>query len=142
MLDLYYLLLDTLRQGGPVVMALAWLNLGLWFLLWHRLAVLLLGQHSPVQHARQTQLSLLLIRTLINLCPLFGLLGTVMGMIQVFDTLAISGNVQLQRLTTGIAQATLPTMIAMGIALLGLIGQSALSGYSHHRLQQLSQRSL
>ena len=37
------------------------------------------------------QRALPLLRTLVTLCPLLGLVGTVMGMIQVFDSIAVLG---------------------------------------------------
>ena len=60
------------------------------------------------------------IRMLIGLCPLLGLLGTVTGMIHVFDVMAITGTGNARAMASGISQATIPTMAGMVIAIAGL----------------------
>jgi len=57
---------------------------------------------------------------LIGLCPLFGLLGTVTGMIHVFDVMAVTGTGNARAMASGISQATIPTMAGMVIAIAGL----------------------
>ncbi len=66
------------------------------------------------------QRGLPLIKTLIALCPLLGLLGTVVGMVQVFDVLAITGTGSPRAMASGISKATIPTMAGMVAALSGL----------------------
>ncbi len=63
--------------------------------------------------------SLGLIKTLIALCPLLGLLGTVTGMIQVFDVMAITGTGNARAMASGVSMATIPTMAGMVAALSG-----------------------
>ena len=64
--------------------------------------------------------NLLLIQGLIALCPLLGLLGTVTGMIEVFDIMAITGTGNARAMASGIAKATLPTMTGLFISIVGL----------------------
>ena len=64
--------------------------------------------------------SLGLIRSLIAICPLLGLLGTVTGMIRVFDVLAVTGSGNARAMATGISMATIPTMAGLVVALSGL----------------------
>ena len=64
--------------------------------------------------------SLLVLVNLIAVCPLLGLLGTVMGMLEVFDAVALSGNSNVRAMASGVSQATVSTMIGMVIALSGL----------------------
>ncbi|MBU6953108.1 MotA/TolQ/ExbB proton channel family protein [Hahella sp. HN01] len=64
--------------------------------------------------------SLPLIKTLIALCPLLGLLGTVVGMVQVFDVLAVTGTGSPRAMASGISKATIPTMAGMMAALSGI----------------------
>ena len=64
--------------------------------------------------------SLALIRTLVSICPLLGLLGTVTGMIEVFEVMALTGNSNPRALASGVARATVPTMAGMVAALSGL----------------------
>ncbi|HHC71486.1 MAG TPA: MotA/TolQ/ExbB proton channel family protein [Thiotrichales bacterium] len=63
--------------------------------------------------------SLLVIKTLIALCPLLGLLGTVTGMIQVFDVMAVTGTGNARAMASGVSMATIPTMAGMVAALSG-----------------------
>ena len=64
--------------------------------------------------------NLLLIQGMIALCPLLGLLGTVTGMIEVFDIMAITGTGNARAMASGIARATLPTMTGLFISIVGL----------------------
>lgn len=61
-----------------------------------------------------------LIKTIIALCPLLGLLGTVTGMVQVFDVMAVLGTGNARAMAAGVSKATLPTMAGMVVALSGL----------------------
>ncbi len=63
-----------------------------------------------------------LIKTLIALAPLFGLLGTVTGMIQVFEIMAITGGGDAKAMSSGVSMATIPTMAGMVAALSGVFG--------------------
>ena len=71
--------------------------------------------------------SINLINTLVALCPLLGLLGTVTGMIEVFDVMATAGNSNARAMAAGVSKATIPTMagmvaVAMRLFLLRSIG--------------------
>jgi biopolymer transport protein ExbB len=61
-----------------------------------------------------------LIRTLIAVCPLLGLLGTVTGMVAVFDVMAYSGVGNARAMAGGVSMATIPTMAGMVAALSGV----------------------
>ena len=64
--------------------------------------------------------NLLLIKTLIAICPLLGLLGTVTGMLNVFDIMAITGTGNARAMASGVSKATVPTMAGMVAALSGV----------------------
>ncbi|MEQ8427813.1 MAG: MotA/TolQ/ExbB proton channel family protein [Gammaproteobacteria bacterium] len=64
--------------------------------------------------------NLSLIKTLIAVCPLFGLLGTVTGMIDVFTILSITGGGDAKSMAGGVSRATIPTMAGMVAALSGV----------------------
>jgi biopolymer transport protein ExbB len=60
------------------------------------------------------------IKTLIAVLPLFGLLGTVTGMVQVFDVMANTGTGNARLMAGGVSAATIPTMSGMVAALSGI----------------------
>jgi len=61
-----------------------------------------------------------MIKTLVALCPLIGLLGTVTGMIDVFEVVAMLGSGNARAMAAGVSKATIPTMSGMVAALSGL----------------------
>jgi len=61
-----------------------------------------------------------LINALIAICPLLGLLGTVTGMISVFDVMTYSGSGNARAMAAGVSMATVPTMSGMVAALSGV----------------------
>ncbi len=64
--------------------------------------------------------NLSLIKAMIALCPLFGLLGTVTGMIEVFTVLSITGGADAKSMAGGVSRATIPAMAGMVAALSGI----------------------
>jgi biopolymer transport protein ExbB len=62
-----------------------------------------------------------LIATIVAVCPMFGLLGTVTGMIEVFDVMAAAGSGNARGMAAGVSKATLPTMAGMVAALSGML---------------------
>ena len=68
------------------------------------------------------------INTLIAVCPMIGLLGTVTGMIAVFDIMAVQGTGNPRLMAAGISMATIPTMAGMVAALSGIFVSSRLEG--------------
>lgn len=68
-----------------------------------------------------------IIQALVALCPLLGLMGTVTGMIEVFDVMAISGSGNARSMASGVSKATIPTMAGMVGALSGVFASTWLS---------------
>lgn len=69
---------------------------------------------------RRASRNITAIKTIVALCPLLGLLGTVTGMIQVFDVMAALGTGNARAMASGIFKATIPTMAGMVVALSGI----------------------
>ncbi|RTE85998.1 MULTISPECIES: MotA/TolQ/ExbB proton channel family protein [Gammaproteobacteria] len=63
---------------------------------------------------------MLLLKTTIAICPLIGLLGTVTGMITVFEIMSVQGTGNPRLMAGGISMATIPTMSGMVAALSGM----------------------
>ena len=70
--------------------------------------------------------NMITIKTLVAMCPLIGLLGTVTGMIGVFEVMAEQGTGNPRLMAAGISQATIPTMAGMVAALSGVFFSSRL----------------
>ena len=64
------------------------------------------------------------IKTLVALCPLLGLLGTVTGMIEVFNVMAVTGGGDAKSMAGGVSRATIPTMAGMVAAISGVFANT------------------
>ena len=134
-------------MGGPVLRVIGGLVLFMWMLIIERLIFMQTGYKRLVKEAyslwfQRTDHSswkahqirawliskvlaaaenrLALIQTCVALCPLLGLLGTVTGMIQVFEVMAVSGSGNPRSMASGVSMATIPTMAGMVAALSGV----------------------
>ncbi|MDF5501843.1 MotA/TolQ/ExbB proton channel family protein, partial [Vibrio parahaemolyticus] len=79
------------------------------------------------------------IKLLVAVCPMLGLLGTVTGMITVFDVMASQGSSNPKLMASGISLATLPTMAGMVAALAGMFIHARLSKVCERKAIQLEQ---
>lgn len=77
------------------------------------------------------------IKTLILLCPLLGLLGTVLGMIDIFAVIGNTHEMEAKRMAAGVSKATIPTMVGLVVSLSGFYFNSLL-----HRLVEKKSRLL
>ncbi len=80
------------------------------------------------------------IQTLVALCPLLGLMGTVTGMIEVFDVMAISGTGNARSMAAGVSRATIPTMAGMVGALSGVFLVTIISRAVVNRVESLEEQ--
>lgn len=154
-----------IETGGPVLWAIAAVSLLLWtlileryfFLRWiyprrvktwvaewrdrqersswyaHRI------REAMISEARgQLRMGLIMVATLIAVCPLMGLLGTVTGMIQVFDVMALKGTSDARAMAEGVSRATIPTMAGMVVALSALYFNTQLRQRVGRETEQLA----
>jgi biopolymer transport protein ExbB len=138
---------DFMEMGGPVLWVIGVLVLFMWMLIFERLFFMQTGYkrmvksayllwHNRTDHsswnAHQIRARLIskvsaaaedrlsLINTCVALCPLMGLLGTVTGMIEVFEVMAVAGSGNPRSMASGVSKATIPTMAGMVAALSGV----------------------
>jgi len=90
------------------------------------------------QMSERLNTNLLVIKTVVTICPMIGLLGTVTGMVGVFEMMALAGTGSARLLAAGISQATIPTMAGMVAALSGLFISSRLEYSANVRSQELA----
>lgn len=57
------------------------------------------------------------LQTIVAIAPLLGLLGTVLGMIKIFDVIALQGTGSAEALSSGIAEALLTTAAGLVVAI-------------------------
>ena len=69
--------------------------------------------------------------------PLLGLLGTVSGMVEVFDVMAIAGSGNPRAMASGVYHAIIPTMTGMVAALSGMYFSARLSRHAGQEAQKL-----
>ena len=144
-------LLAFMDKGGNVLWLIAALLFVMWALIFERVWYLQFGWKKDVaeviakwegraerkswealqiramlisQTRMQINRYLPLIKTLVALCPLLGLLGTVTGMIEVFNIMAVTGGGDAKSMAGGVQQATIPTMAGMVAALSGVFANT------------------
>ncbi len=138
---------DFMELGGNVLYVIGYLTLFMWILIFERLVYLRFGHKRLAANAQQmwearkdhkswsahqirirlisrvsseVERNIPLIQTCVALCPLLGLLGTVTGMVEVFEVMATSGSGNPRSMAGGVSKATIPTMAGMVAALSGV----------------------
>ncbi|MFT4571782.1 MAG: biopolymer transport protein ExbB [Hyphomicrobiaceae bacterium] len=147
-LDAWPAVRDFMETGGWVLNAIALVTFAMWTLIIERYWYFATTHKSLVEstlarwyarddrtswHAHKIRAAMIsdvslealrgipVVKALVALCPLFGLLGTVTGMIEVFDAMSIAGSGNARAMASGVSRATIPTMAGMVASLSGLI---------------------
>jgi len=161
----FYLIERFIYSGGPVLLGIGLLLLLLWILMiergfylfvhfpiyqkqmlqqwlarddktsWYALQI---RQGKLAQASMRLKQNMDFLNALITMFPLLGLLGTVSGMIQVFDVVAVHGTGNPRLLASGISLATIPTMAGLVCALSGLFIYSRLQSHAKKLHAQLA----
>jgi len=138
---------DFMELGGPVLALIGWTIFGMWVLIVERMIYFQTGLRKLrtdihdawesraerrswnahqiragmiSRYSMSASVSVPIVQTLVALCPLLGLMGTVTGMIEVFDAMAYSGSGNARSMASGVSKATIPTMAGMVGALSGV----------------------
>ena len=153
---------NFLNQGGPVVLILFLISIYLFILISAKFKFLFIDivkvkdqynknlknilkdKYYPLNLSalkcdfkNEIRKDFYIIQILIALCPVLGLLGTVTGMIEVFDVVSFFGTGNARALASGITKATLPTMTGMAISIVGLLTFTILNSKSQSLIAEL-----
>jgi biopolymer transport protein ExbB len=63
---------------------------------------------------------LTLMRVLVSLAPLLGLIGTVSGMLEVFESMALRGSADARTMASGVSHAMICTLSGLAVSITGL----------------------
>ncbi len=145
--DLYYALTQLIEAGGPIVWWILYSSIALWTLvverMWYFSRTLPRQTHAALalwfartdhkswraHKIRERLISTLttemnanmpLLRVMVPLAPLLGLLGTVVGMLEVFDAMSARGQADARTLADGVSQAMVCTMTGLCVSIAGL----------------------
>ncbi|KAA3641811.1 MAG: MotA/TolQ/ExbB proton channel family protein [Proteobacteria bacterium] len=145
--DKWYDILAFIDMGGPVLWAIFILLFVMWLMIlermwyysftypgvrkqiiadWDKRSDTTSWYAKRVKDAKVSEASIKLraglgfLESLVAISPLFGLFGTVYGMLNVFDIMAIAGTSNARAMAGGVSKATIPTMAGMVAALSGV----------------------
>lgn len=165
MTDLKINFLELIDLGGDVLWPLFAVCLVMWTLIVERFVYFVLVHPRKVEDVKQrwfqrtdrtswyahkvrdlwiSQLtveahrSASMIKTLVALCPLLGLLGTVLGMLEVFHVISVAGSGNVRAMASGVSAATVSTMAGMVAALSGLFFSVRISRWAEQVRRRLS----
>jgi biopolymer transport protein ExbB len=157
-------IVEFMDTGGLVLTVIAWVICLMWLFIFERFAFVYFGYKETKKklqanwqkrieqkswNAEQIRTALIsrgaaalsnnliLIQSLVVICPLLGLLGTVTGMIEVFDVMSISGSGNARSMASGVSRATIPTMAGMVGSLSGVFAVTWLKSYAKRETQLL-----
>jgi len=166
-IDLMNSIREFIDTGGPILVVIAGVIGLMWLLIFERLYFFLKSyrgirnsviaqwqqreeRHSwnaeQIRAANVSRVSAMLnqnvplIHSLVVLCPLLGLLGTVTGMIEVFDVMAVSGHGNARSMASGVSRATIPTMAGMVGSLSGVFMVTWLQRTAKRRTELLEDK--
>jgi len=99
-------------------------------------------QATGRQEARALERMLVVLEIITAITPLLGLLGTVLGMSQVFDVISQVGLGQTKAFSGGIAQALRTTIIGLGVAIPSLIAYSSFDRKVDNLILEMEKHSM
>ncbi|MEL6258366.1 MAG: MotA/TolQ/ExbB proton channel family protein [Pseudomonadota bacterium] len=137
-----------LDRGGPVLLVIMIATFFMWILILERFFYFRLAHKAVAQEAidewrsrsdrssvfahwdrdriisevrQKAEQNVAYIKAFVALAPLLGLLGTVTGMVSVFDVMALTGGADAKAMSAGVSRATIPTMAGMVASLSGIL---------------------
>ena len=81
-----------------------------------------------------------IMQVLVPLSPLLGLVGTVSGMLEVFDSMAIRGSADARTMASGVSTAMICTMTGLAVSISGLYPVHYFRTRAHRETELLSDK--
>lgn len=158
---------EFLARGGPVLLAIMAATFIMWALILERLFYFRLAHQAFADEAlsewrsrsdrkstfahwikdklvsevrQRAQANVGFTKALVALAPLLGLLGTVTGMVTVFDYMAITDGADAKAMSRGVSQATIPTMAGMVASISGILFTSGMDRKVSRLVQKLADK--
>ncbi|MBR9835551.1 MAG: MotA/TolQ/ExbB proton channel family protein [Alphaproteobacteria bacterium] len=155
---------EFLARGGPVLLAIMAATFVMWSLILERLFYFRFAHQAVADEAisqwqsrsdhkstfahwikdklvsevrQKAQANVSFTKAMVALAPLLGLLGTVTGMVTVFDNMAITDGADAKALSRGVSQATIPTMAGMVASISGILFTSGMDQKVQRLIQKL-----
>lgn len=153
-----------LDRGGPVLLVIMAATFIMWALILERLFYFRFAHQTVAKQAveewrsrsdksstfahwirdrllsevrQKAEQNVMLTKAMVALAPLLGLLGTVTGMVSVFDIMAITDGGDAKAMAAGVSRATIPTMAGMVASLSGILFTSGMDRRVSRSIQQL-----
>ena len=156
MFEITYSVSEFIQRGGDVLIIIFFVAFLMWSIILDKLYLhfflypksiksttlenKLLNKKKFLELKQKLEHNMSILKITIVVSPLLGLLGTVTGMIEVFDVISILGNSDAKAMSNGISQATIPTMVGMSVALSGMIFKVYIEQSNKKKLRVLSER--
>lgn len=153
-----------LDRGGPILLIIMAATFVMWALILERLFYFRLAHKNVAQKAidewqsrsdrksvtahwvrdklvsevrQKAEANVSLTKATVALAPLLGLLGTVTGMVAVFDIMALTDGADAKAMAAGVSRATIPTMAGMVASISGIIFTSGMDRKVNRLVQSL-----
>jgi biopolymer transport protein ExbB len=81
-----------------------------------------------------------ILRVLVPMCPLLGLIGTVVGMLTVFDSMAALGSADARSMATGVSEAMTCTLAGLAVSITGLYPVYYFRSKARRETERLAER--
>lgn len=155
---------EFLDRGGPVLLIIMAATFIMWALILERFFYFRFAHRGDVDHAirewearadrrsvlahwvrdkivsevrQKAEQNVQLTKAMVALAPMLGLLGTVTGMVAVFDIMALTDGADAKAMAAGVSRATIPTMAGMVASLSGILFTSGMDRRVNRAVQAL-----
>ena len=160
-------LFEFMQKGGDVLYLIALLAFFMWLLIFERIWYFYFIYNNELKEAvdkweprpdksswnskairgmlisktsSRINANLPFIKLCVGVAPLFGLFGTIAGMMEVFHLLAITGGGDAKAMAGGVSKAIIPPMAGLAVALIGNFAQQYIKNVTQRESDMLYEK--